>query len=355
MKKSNIVPIGGEPFYSPWKLLTYPKNNIRSYFRDRFPDKHLTYTYGGYYSLRVILQHIKVSEDEKVLIPSYMCPTILYPFKELNIKYEFYKVDRNLIIDVDDLVKRINKNTKAIFFINYFGFNQPDDVKTALLKLKERGIILLQDVVQDFYVPNKEIIGDFAFMSFRKFFPCEGSVIISNEKIDDVVIKGKNKTYFRNKLKGRFWRYFHYKYGCNEDRFLSAFDKAHKAYRFPENIKFTRYDEYLLNRIDFEKDKETRRRNFNILLECFGNMAVFRTLPDNVVPLIFPVLVNDRSNLQRKLRENNLFCPVHWQLSDEVENNEYKVSWWLSEHILSIPINSNTDNNLVIKHLKSII
>jgi len=353
--KNKIVPIGGEPYYSPRKLLTLPKNNIRIHLLERFPDKHLTYTYGGYYSLRVILQHIKVSKDEKVLLPSYMCPTILYPFKELGIKYEFYKVDRNLVIDIDNLSKSINGKTRAVLFINYFGFNQPADVKSALLKIKKRGIILLQDVVQDFYVINKEIIGDYAFMSFRKFFPCEGSVIISNDEIADVVIQGKNKTYFRNKLKGRFWRYFHYKYGCNEDRFLSAFEKAHKAYHLRENIKFTKFDEYVLNRIDFEKDKETRRRNFNILLELFGNKALFNSLPDNVVPSVFPIIVNDNSNKQRKLRENNLFCPVHWRLCDEVKTNEYSESCYLSDHILSIPINADANYKLIFNNLISIL
>jgi len=284
-----------------------------------------------------------------------MCPTILFPFKELDIKYEFYRVDRNLIIDIDDLAKRVNEKTKAAFFINYFGFNQPDKVKNVLIKLKELGIIIVQDVVQDFYVPNEEIIGDYAFISFRKFFPCEGSVIISNDEIGDVVIKGKNKAYFSDKLKGRFWRYCHYKYGCNEKRFLVAFENAHDAYHLPKNIKFRSYDEYVLNRIDFEKDKETRQNNFKILLEHFSNSAVFKSLPDNVVPLVFPVFVNDRNNFKRKLRENNIFCPVHWRLSDEVENNEYKESWRLSENILSIPINTNIDYMLVVKCLRSMI
>src|SRR5690554_127397 len=294
--KKTMMPIGGEPFYSPFKLISLPKNNIRNYFLERFPGKHLTYTYGGYYSLRVILQHLKLSKDEKVLLPSYMCPTILYPFKELGILYEFYKVNNNLQIDLGDLTKRLDGKAKAVFFINYFGFKQSDEVITALLKLKKSGIIIIQDVVQDFYVQNNDLIGNYAFMSFRKFFPCEGSIIISQDKFDDVVIKGKNKAYFNNKLKGRFLRYFHYKYGCKEESFLSAFKKANESYRLPENFKFTKYDEYMLNRIDFEKDKETRRENFKVLLERFDNQALFKSLPENVVPLVFPVVVTDRSN-----------------------------------------------------------
>ena len=353
--KKTMQPIGGEPFYSPLKLISLPKNNIRNYFRERFPGKHLTYTYGGYYSLRVILQHLKLSKDEKVLLPSYMCPTILYPFKELGILYEFYKVNNNLQIDLGELTKRLDGKAKVVFFINYFGFKQSDEVITALLKLKESGIIIIQDVVQDFYVQNNDLIGNYAFMSFRKFFPCEGSIIISQDKIDDVVIKGKNKAYFNNKLKGRFWRYYHYKYDCDEKRFLTLFEKANKSYRLPENIKFTKYDEYVLNRIDFEKDKVTRRCNFKLLIDHLGDKALYKSLPGNVVPLVFPVIVRERSNLQRKLRENNIYCPVHWMLSDDIVNKEFKDSRLLSEHILSIPINANRDYKLVVKYLNSVI
>ena len=341
--KKQIIPIGGEPYYSPWKLLTPRKNNIHSNFLERFPGKYLTYTYGGYYSLRVILQHIKILKEEKVLLPSYLCPTILYPFKELGIKYEFFKVDSNLIIDLNDLSKHVDGKTKAIFFINYFGFKQPYEVITALIKLKENGIIIIQDVVQDFYLQSRDLIGNYAFMSFRKFFPCEGSIIISQDKFDDVVIKGKNKTYFNNKLKGRFMRYFHYKYGCKEESFLSAFYKANESYRLAENIEYTSYDEYVLNRINFNKDKETRRHNFTMLLERFGDKALFKSLPDNVVPLVFPVIVRERSNLQRKLREENIYCPVHWKLSDEFKGDVCKESVELSEKIMSISI-SNTNN-----------
>lgn len=341
--KKTMLPIGGEPFYSPFKLISLPKNNIRNYFLERFPGKHLTYTYGGYYSLRVILQHLKLSKDEKVLLPSYMCPTILYPFKELGIPYEFYKVNRNLQIDLGDLSKRVDAKVKVIFFINYFGFKQSDEVITALLKLKESGIIIIQDVVQDFYVQDNDLIGNYAFMSFRKFFPCEGSIIISPDKIDDVVIKGKNKTYFNNKLKGRFWRYCHYKYGCDDKRFLTLFEKANKSYRLPENIKFTKYDEYVSNRIDFEKDKETRRENFIMLLGLYADIAIFKSLPDNVVPLLFPIVISSRDSVQMKLREENIYCPVHWKLSDEFKGDVCKESVELSEKIMSISI-SNTNN-----------
>lgn len=353
--KKTMLPIGGEPFYTPLKLISLPKNNIRNYFLERFPGKHITYTYGGYYSLRVILQHLKLSKDEKVLLPSYMCPTILYPFKELGIQYDFYKVNINLQIDLVDLSKRVDAKVKVIFFINYFGFKQSDEVITALLKLKESGIIIIQDVVQDFYVQDNDLIGNYAFMSFRKFFPCEGSIIISPDKIDDVVIKGKNKTYFNNKLKGRFWRYCHYKYGCDDKRFLTLFEKANKSYRLPENIKFTKYDEYVLNRIDFEKGKETRRCNFKLLIDHLGDKALFKSLPENVVPLVFPVIVRDRGNLQKKLRDNNIYCPVHWQLSDEIENNKYQESWILSEHLLSIPVNTDIIHTQIIKYLKSVL
>ena len=118
-KKDNFF-IGGEFFFSPRLLLTKPKCNIKGIFEENFPNKYLTYTYGGYYSLRIIIEHLQIKNNEFILLPSYLCPSILIPFKEYNIHYKFYRIKEDLSIDIDDLLNKYNKHTKAIFFFFFF-------------------------------------------------------------------------------------------------------------------------------------------------------------------------------------------------------------------------------------------
>ena len=61
----------------------------------------------------------------RVLLPSYLCNSMLVPFDELGVKYDFYNVDENLNIDITDLKKKIEKNTECVFVIHYFGVEQP--------------------------------------------------------------------------------------------------------------------------------------------------------------------------------------------------------------------------------------
>lgn len=352
-KKDNFF-IGGEFFFSPRLLLTKPKCNIKRIFKENFPDKYLTYTYGGYYSLRIIIEHLQIKNNEFILLPSYLCPSILIPFKEYNIHYKFYRIKEDLSIDIDDLLNKYNKHTKAIFFINYFGFDISETEKQIFLKLKKEGAILIQDIVQDFYANKDSIIGNYAFNSFRKFFPSEGSVIISDDFIS-VKAKGFNKKYFFNKLLGRYYRYKYYYSNLNKARFLNAFEKANVSYYANKHIGWNRFDQYILNRINYCEDAKIRRTNYLFLLKIFYDIALFKDLPDNIVPLAFPIVINNRDEIRAKLKKSNIYCPIHWILTDEIVNNDFKESKNLSEKILSIPINKKLDYQKAILNLKIII
>lgn len=356
MKKDscNIIPIGGEPFYPPSFLFATKKNDVKSFFYNKFSDRVLTFTYGGFYSIKSILDDIQVSENEHILLPSYLCSTILLAFKEKGIKYSFYKITRDLRIDVEDLQRKVKSNTKALFFINYFGFDISSNEKEILRSFQDKGLTMIQDLVQGFYAGPEMLIGDYAFNSFRKFFPAEGSCIISNKKLE---IKNNtfNSQYFINKLLGRYYRYKHYNNGLPVSKFLEKFSKASLFYHKENNSGFTYYDEFILNKFDFKKTSETRRRNFLLLLEEFRDVALIKELVNNVIPLAFPIVIENRDSVMMKIMEQNIFCPIHWKLSKEIDVEQYGDSWWLSDHILSIPINSDINYISVIKYLRGLL
>ena len=68
------------------------------------------------------LNVIKTSKNDEVLIPQFICDSALYPFKDLKIKTNFYKIKENLKPDWVDINKKYSKKTKAIMMIHYFGF-----------------------------------------------------------------------------------------------------------------------------------------------------------------------------------------------------------------------------------------
>ena len=107
MKKKSYI--GGEYYYKPSILFKKSKFDLYNFLQKKYPNKEFTFTGGGYYSLFRIIDEIGFRDDEEILLPSYLCPTILTPFKRRNIKYDFFRVNKDLKIDIKDLKDRINK------------------------------------------------------------------------------------------------------------------------------------------------------------------------------------------------------------------------------------------------------
>lgn len=329
--------IGGEFFYSPTIWGSKRIFSLSDYLVGSFPEKHYSFSFGGYYSILQILKTIQIQPHEFVLLPSYLCPTILIPFKKCNVRYQFYRVNKNLQIDIEDLKKKLAGNAKAIFCINYFGFADSQETRNFLGSLKKQGMIIIEDCVQSFFskIPT---IGDFCFNSFRKFLPLDGSVILSDKK--DAPIKQKSyPPYFFYKLMGQIIRYFHVVHHIFPTAlFLHLFNVAEKSYYSTTSFSFNGYNRFILSRSDIDRLKKQRSRNFKVLLDTFSSIALFKTIPETVIPLGFPILIDGRDNVREKLAQRNIFCPIHWHLSEDIDRHAFKESWYLSEHVLTIPI-----------------
>jgi|GEM_PF-1283981 len=353
MKK---IIVGGEFYYSPALLFSKRSFSLSDYLAHAFPEKKYSFSYGGYYSILQILKTIKIQANELVLLPSYICPTILIPFKKQGVKYQFYRIRENLEIDIDDIGEKMKPNVKALFFINYFGFPVHPKVKNFLNSLKSQGIIIIEDCVQSFFsdIPT---IGTYTFNSFRKFLPLDGSVILSDKSVPPIDGKSYNQ-YFFYKLFGQIIRYLHVEYNVFPATFfLRLFKTAEKQYYSNSILLFNAYNRFILSRCNIDRLKRQRVSNFKDLLSRFPVVSLFKNIPDSVVPLGFPVLIRNRDLVHEKLAGKNIFCPIHWKLSPEVDRVEFKESWDIAEHILTIPINESVDEkelNYIVKTLNSL-
>jgi len=332
--------IGGEYYYTPALLFKKKKISFDEYVRTNFPDKFYSFTGGGYFSIALILKNLAFRSKDEVLLPSYICPTVLIPFKKQKINYRFYKINEHLKVDIRDLQKKITPDVKAVFFINYFGFPQDEDVKTFLKELKQQGLIIIEDLVQSFF-SRSELIGNYAFNSLRKFMPVDGSIIISDQELTNDHMVNFTK-YFFYRLGGRYFKYLVIKLGSTRDNFfLDLFKKAEKYYYTTDTFGFNTYNSYIFSKFDIGQLCSKRISHFNILLCEFEKYSLFNPLPDNVTPLSFPIIIENRDKVRSQLAKKNIFCPVHWKLSDEINKKEFEESWYLSEKILSIPVNEN--------------
>jgi len=344
-KMKNSV-IGGEYYHSPFVLLKPKMLDLREYLKSKYPNKYYYFTGGGYSSITTIIEDVGFENGTEILLPSYLCASMLLPFKNKCVKYGFYKVGIDLEIDLDDLSHRIGRNTKAVLFINYFGFPPKQDVLDLLKKLKEDGVVLIEDGVQSFF-SNIDPVGDYFFNSFRKYFPIDGSVIISNKPIRGAGRRVLNSKYLLLKSFGQILRMLTIRLPLLDFSrvFLKLFKSADDAYYKHSNVRFSGLNKYLLSKYCLSCITKKRRENYIQMLTKYHKAALFKKLGSEVVPFGFPICVKNRDTFRTKLMEKNIFCPIHWVLPNEIDKEEFSESWELSKTILTFPLSENVSGN----------
>ncbi|NFN92760.1 DegT/DnrJ/EryC1/StrS aminotransferase family protein [Clostridium botulinum] len=330
----HLKTIGGEHWFDT-DLFNEKLNN--------FANTQAVFLSGGQSAIRFILKEINLKNHEYILMPSYLCPSILYNFQSLNIKYKFYKINADLSIDLNDIKDKIYKNNiKSVFFINYFGFYHNEKTINYLKKLKGQDITIIEDAVQMLWFERKEFIGDYVFNSYRKFLPIDGAIVLCNKTRK---YKFTEDTYSINVRFARLKKTFFNKFGIgSEYDFLKLYEKAEEEYyKRKEIIGMDSESRNLLSKVDYEFILKKRKKNYSYLydkLKCNNKIKMIydkKTICNNSV-LGLPILIKNRNEVREKLRKLNIYCPVHWDITKECWSSGYVDSRYLSERILTLPI-----------------
>jgi len=323
------------------------RNDIFTDYEKEFKDFNINYTFGGYHSLLAIIDDIKFKENETVLLPSYLCSSILRPFDARGVKYDFNKIDNNLTPGIHHIKQLLNATTKSIVFIDYMGKSQIDNVMPCKDMLAKQGVKIIQDCVQSIDIDPDKIYGDYAFNSFRKTTPFEGSVIISKNKMKICFTKGLHYKFLFYKRIGQILRYFHIHYNIFKPLFFLRFiEKAEELYQAPVIYKLPRMNKYLIRKIDFKQLIEKHKVNYNILLEMFRRLVPRTLQSSNFDPFAFFMVINNRDSIRKFLNENGVFCPIHWALSNEINKADFRESHDISAKALTIPLVDINVSNL---------
>ena len=343
--------IGGEHILSPFKFFSSDKFDITKYINDKFDFKYKYYTPGGYHSVISIIENLNINRQNKILLPSYLCPSIINAFRTYNVKYEFYKIDKNLKIDFEDLLNRVDNDVKAVMIINYFGFPVLDFKGISRIKeIRGKGIRIIEDAVHSFYSMIQSV-GDYVFNSFRKNLPVDCSILMSNVPMKLNSGKKWNKYLVKRNI-GRMLRYFKLKYSVGWEKiYIKLIEESENDYT-NKNMDVNPVSVKLLNKFNHNIIAEERNKNFKFLLANFKDIAVYKSIDNNIIPLGFPILIENRNKIKDKLINEKIFCPVHWLMNDYINKSEYEDSYFLSEKILTIPI-SFEHNNKKLNYLKN--
>ncbi len=272
------------------------------------------YTYSsGRAALYQILNYLRQENGiNRVLLPDYLCSSVLVPVKALGLEFAFYQIDENLELEQDNFSKLYKAGT-AILLINYFGLKNIDKQIKAIRSIDRRAIIIEDDVqaYYEFLKPLDDV--DFKFTSLRKTFAIPDGGLVKTKHNMPVVDKpntfGQYKAaaaLLKSMREGNF----------NDKIYLEMFEKGESLIDEEIECGMSRIAEKLYYFINDEHVKVRRLNNARYLLEELKKIGIKPILPlnDDRVPLFIPITLDNRDVVRKAMFQKEIFCPVHWPL-----------------------------------------
>jgi dTDP-4-amino-4,6-dideoxygalactose transaminase len=286
------------------------------------------------------LTALGLKAGDNVLVPAYHCTSLVEPILKYGSQAKFYDINVDLTPNFDDINKKIDSNTRAIVAIHYFGFPQPIRKFTELCRA--RGLYLLEDCAHVLGGKSEEGIvlgdsGDISIFSWRKFLPLYdgGQLLINNPKLilnvpwDEggflVSLKIAKNTIERlseDYAGGRVgwlswpWELFsmlagHWTVLHSSGRRVVNMNSYEVEFNLNYvNLRMSSISKRILNRANIAKIIESRRGNYERLRDAVQSMAgvtpLYPTLPENICPWVFPLVIHGVKDAQLRLRARGI-------------------------------------------------
>lgn len=245
---------------------------------------------------------ISESKIKTIALPSWCCDSMIKPFLDAGVKVSFYPVyfDNTLIQDFS------NVKAEAVLIMDYFGYK-------GFCDFKELDLTVIYDATHSVF-STPVIKADYYFGSLRKWagfwtggfaYPVNG---VSN--VDEKYISLRKEAMIQKEL---------YISGDTSSKgYLNIFNEAEELLENAAVYAASPRDIEMAQHLDIDFIKSRRRENARVLLEEVHDMAMFSTMSETDCPLFVPILVPDgkRDALRKHLIEKEIYCPVHWPISD---------------------------------------
>lgn len=294
----------------------------------------------GRSAIRGVLRQIK---GKKALLPVYICQSVIQAFEQEHYSIDFYKIKTDLSIDLVDLKRRCKRDTDIVFVMHYYGTLQNHNDLWVIQNLcKTLSINIVEDTTHSI-LTKVQTIGDYCVASLRKWFalPDGGVAYSSSHKIEAVPLS-KEMPFANVRIAGMYLKglYLNRLTDCNET-YRKLFDEAEKMIDEENEIfAISDFSKELVKGLDIRNGAQKRKENVFFLHDNINNSfvkPVFKEFNINICPFIYPLYVENRDQFRSYLNQNKIYCPVHWPI-EEKRIYEYDAVTYISEHIISIPI-----------------
>lgn len=304
-----------------WDVPVWGKNN------GFFPPNACWFISGTAALESIIHDILRAYPIKAVAIPSWCCNSMVIPFIKNNIEVKFYPVFMDKGVLTCDY-RGISADCWLL--LSYFGY-------TSQANIGNPSGIIIRDLTHSIFSEIKED-ADYYFGSLRKWagFYTGGyawsdnwHVELSLDECDlsYVSLREKAMSQKRSYIEGK----------SESKAYLQLFEKGENFLDCCKPMRAYGADVDKAQHLDIQKIREQRRINASVLLDKLKPWAIFPELSENDCPLFVPILleVEKRNALRDFLKNQQVFCPIHWPIEKEhVLNDKTKVLYQMEISIV---------------------
>ena len=301
--------VGGEFYADPAWRLDAPAA----------PRENTTFLSGGTACLTVISDFLLHHGMGKVLLPSYLCPSIVRTFERCGVGWDFYEVNEDLSIDLDDLARKATPGG-AVYFIHYFGFFHSQATQDFLQQLRQKDILLIEDNAQAGFPAR--LTGDFAFNSIRKLAGHDGGFLTTRHDLAPFLDRYRGRPNPRLPLirayrQGLYGYLFEHRGSHAELEQL--FQRAEGIYESNPAVLGDADELEQIQRLDWEGIRQARRENYQYLMHWVRQIPeispIFPELQTDNLPMGLPVYFSgvSRDRVNEELGKAGIGLTIHWE------------------------------------------
>jgi hypothetical protein len=333
--------VGGEFYYDTRWIAEKPT----------ISTENMTFLNGGKACLIVVSGYLRDHGIKKILLPSYLCPTIVTTLERCGLTCDYYQIKSDFSIDLDDLDQKV-VNHQGVYFINYFGFLHATAIRNYLAGLRQKGIIVIEDNAQTGF--NDHTTGDFILNSMRKLCAYDGGYLIT--PFDVTPYEKKYRGYLNRRLpvireyRDRLADYL-YQGAGSYDELVKMYELAEYYYESDLVVEGDSQERRQIEQLDWEGIKQARRENYLYMLSLISEISelspVFPGLQEDNMPLGLAVYVSDVSRdwLINELGNAGIGLTIHWDgLLRDSRLNGNRVAVNMAGKILTLVIDQRTSH-----------
>lgn len=322
-------------------------------------ERNLSQLLGGYVAttasgndaLFLALLSLHLSHQDEVIFPVNAYPTA-FPIGLSGAKMVPVDVDENGQLDSREVMKKINKNTKAIVLVHLYGL--VGDLEVIRSLAKKHYIVFIEDCAQAFgTLYNGKFVGTLGDIACFSFYPSKNLGTLG----DGGALWTRHKSYYEYVIRAR-------SYG-EKNKYNSFFLSGHS--RLPE-IQAGILNIYSRDiEADFEKRKRAAhqyKKRFE-KEKLFSKVRVLASHPQSVpVQHLFVIEAKKRNRLRIYLGKKRIPTLIHYPRPIHLvpafsplayKKGDFPVAEHLSRRMISLPFHpylSETDIDYIVRAIK---